>query len=55
MMISGLMYPEPPAVTFSAKVPPAPTIASMVAPFPAPPPGPTLTMISSFVAVRIAV
>ena len=40
-----MIYPLPPSTTLNASVPPAPTIAVIFAPVPAPPAGPMFTVI----------
>ena len=50
-----MTYPLPPLIILNANVPPAPTVAVIFAPVPAPPPGPILTVIVSVVTAVIAV
>ena len=45
MISFGLTYPVPPFTRLNPRVPPAPTVAVTFAPYPAPPPGPTFTVI----------
>ena len=52
---TGLTYPVPPSTILNANVPPAPTVAVIFAPVPAPPPGPILTVMEFVVTAVIAV